>query len=157
MASPAVRLRAIEEDDLPVLYEHQLDPEACRMAAFEARDRAAFLQHWGKILRDPTCLARTVLADDAIAGYVGSWDADDARLVGYWIGRPWWGRGVATSALSAFLGLERARPLHALVAAHNMASIRVLEKCGFVRSDDVVATGDDVEEFAYRLDGRPGT
>jgi RimJ/RimL family protein N-acetyltransferase len=154
MRSPVVRLRPAEQDDLPVLFEHQLDPEARRMAAFEARDRTAFLEHWEKILRDPTCLTRTVLADDDVAGNVGSWDADDTRLVGYWIGREWWGRGVATAALSAFLELDRTRPLHALVAAHNVGSIRVLEKCGFVRSDGVVATGDDPEELAYRLDGR---
>jgi RimJ/RimL family protein N-acetyltransferase len=158
MAPPVVRLRPVEQDDLPVLFEHQLDPEALRMAAFEARDRAAFLRHWEKILRDPACLVRTVLADDAIAGNVGSWDADGARLVGYWIGRESWGRGVATAALSAFLELDRTRPLHALVAAHNVGSIRVLEKCGFVRTSDGVVTADDgVEELEYRLGDPPRT
>ena len=34
-------------------------------------------------------------------------------------------------ALSAFLRLEPTRPLHAGVATHNTASIRVLQKCGF--------------------------
>ena len=33
--------------------------------------------------------------------------------------------------LSAFLGKEQTRPLHAGVATHNAASIRVLQKCGF--------------------------
>jgi RimJ/RimL family protein N-acetyltransferase len=43
---------------------------------------------------------------------------------------------VATAALSAFLSLEQTRPLHAGVAEHNVASIRVLQKCGFVRFED---------------------
>jgi RimJ/RimL family protein N-acetyltransferase len=53
-----------------------------------------------------------------------------------WIVRPvlpdraLWGRGIATEALSAFLRLEQTRPLHAGVATHNAASIRVLQKCG---------------------------
>jgi hypothetical protein len=41
----SVLLRDVEEDDLPVFFEHQLDPEATRMAAFSARDRKAFLAH----------------------------------------------------------------------------------------------------------------
>ena len=53
------------------------------------------------------------------------------REIGYWIDRAFWGRGIATEALSAFLRLEQTRPLHAGVAKHNAASIRVLQKCGF--------------------------
>ncbi len=34
-----VMLRDVEEADLPVFFEHQLDPEATRMADFSARDR----------------------------------------------------------------------------------------------------------------------
>ncbi|HWM24181.1 MAG TPA: GNAT family N-acetyltransferase, partial [Chthoniobacterales bacterium] len=51
--------------------------------------------------------------------------------------RAFWGRGVATEALSAFLILEQTRPLHAGVAKHNVASIRVLQKCGFKLSHSV--------------------
>ena len=40
-----VLLRDVEESDLPFFFEHQLDPEATRMAAFSARDRKAFLAH----------------------------------------------------------------------------------------------------------------
>jgi hypothetical protein len=39
-----------------------------------------------------------------------------------------------------------------------VGSIRVLEKCGFVRTSDGVVTADDsVEELEYRLDDRPRT
>jgi RimJ/RimL family protein N-acetyltransferase len=55
--------------------------------------------------------------------------------VGYWIGREFWGRGLATRALSAFLHEVEERPIYAGVAETNVASIRVLEKCGFTAAD----------------------
>ena len=53
------------------------------------------------------------------------------REVGYWIGKEYWGRGIATRALSESLDYLQTRPLYARVARHNVASIRVLHKCGF--------------------------
>jgi RimJ/RimL family protein N-acetyltransferase len=149
---PAVRLRAVRDEDLPVLYEHQLDEAANRMAAFRPRDRDAFMAHWARILDDATALARAIEADGTIVGNIGSWAGQGVRLVGYWIGREHWGRGIATAALRAFLDEDRSRPLHALVATENLGSIRVLEKCGFQRSDEELTSGDEVEELVVRLD-----
>lgn len=148
---PDVTLRPVVAEDLPILYAHQADDEAARMASFPSRDRDAFLAHWERIAQDRTGLARAVLADGQLAGNVVSWNADGVRLVGYWIGREHWGRGIATAALAAFLDVDRARPLHALVAVDNVGSIRVLEKCGFVRSDEPLSSDDDVEELVYRF------
>jgi RimJ/RimL family protein N-acetyltransferase len=97
-------------------------------------------------------LVRAIEADGAVVGNVGSWVGPGVRLVGYWIGRDHWGRGLASAALRAFLEEDRSRPLHALVATTNLGSIAVLEKCGFERSDEHLATGDDVEELVFRLD-----
>jgi len=55
------------------------------------------------------------------------------------------GRGVATEALSAFLCLEPIRPLHAGVAKHNGASIRVLQKCGFKLSHSLEEASNDAD------------
>jgi hypothetical protein len=101
------------------------------MAAFPARDRDAFMAHWAKIRADEALMTRAILLDGQVVGNIGSWEHDRKRLVGYWIGKSYWGRGVATRALSAFLGVVKARPLYAHVAKHNIGSIRVLEKCGF--------------------------
>ncbi len=84
---PAVRLRAVEDSDLDVLFDHQTDPEAARMAAFASRDRERFDAHWATIRLDDTVVSRTVLADGLVAGGINSWQDDDKRLVGYWIGR----------------------------------------------------------------------
>lgn len=127
-------LREIEDGDLPLLFAFQLDPEANRMAAFTPRDpadRAAFVAHWAKIRRDPTILMRTIVDEGRVAGSVGSVVLDGKRQVTYWLGREFWGRGVATRALRALLEIDATRPIHASAAADNLASLRVLEKCGF--------------------------
>ena len=148
-----VRLRAVEPDDLQVFYEHQQDEEAAAMAAFAPRDEEAFTAHWQRILRDDRCTARTIVADDEVVGNVVSWWTDGGdRLVGYWIGKPFWGRGIATAALEAYLAEEETRPLRAHVSDRNRGSIRVLEKCGFrlVSRED---GGDGVVDLVYELRG----
>ena len=147
-----VRLRDVEPNDLPVFYEQQLDPDATRMAAFPARDRASFDAHWERnILGNPDAIAQTILVDDEVAGNIGSWSQESIRLVGYWIGKEYWGRGVATRALTAFLHHVTERPLHAHVVEHNVGSIRVLEKCGFTVERKIDAAGDGVVELELVL------
>lgn len=150
-------LRDVAEEDLPILFQHQLDPEATRMAAFPSRDEDAFMTHWRtKVFANPANMRKSIVVDGHVAGNILSWDQDGRRLVGYWIGRDHWGRGVATRALVAFLRLDTTRPLHAWVAEHNVASIRILLKCGF-RVDENVGrhTGSDgVTEILMKLDER---
>jgi RimJ/RimL family protein N-acetyltransferase len=135
-----VLLRDVAEGDLPVFFEHQRDPEASRLAAFPPRDRDAFEAHWTKILDVESITKKTVLFDGHVAGNVVSFENCGEREVGYWIGREYWGKGLATEALSQFLGhMEVRRPLYAGVAKHNVASIRVLQKCGFT----VIGEEDD--------------
>ncbi len=150
-----VRLRAVEDSDLDVIFEHQADPEAAGIAAFPSRSREQFDAHWAKIRRNDTVILRTVLVDGAVAGHLGSWPDEERRLISYWIGREHWGRGVATQALALFLAEVPARPLHAHVATHNAGSIRVLEKSGFKRDHEQEAREpepeDGVEEFVFVL------
>lgn len=141
-----ITLRPVEPGDIPAFYEHQADPEALALAAFPMRERAAFEAHWTRILADPSGTLRTVLLDGEVAGNVVAWNGDGGREVGYWIGRAYWGRGVASAAVAAFVEVERTRPLHAWAAAHNAPSMRVLEKCGFVR------VGDEGNGVAYALE-----
>jgi len=154
MTPPAmdVVLREVTEDDLPVFFEHQRDPEANRMADFAARDRDAFMAHWTKKVLggDDSVLTRAVVVDGQVAGNIVSWKHDGRVEIGYVYGREFWGKGIATRALSAFLREVAIRPLYAYAAAHNVASIRVLEKCGFTISDEPLEPSDAPE------DGVPG-
>ncbi len=127
-----VAIRPGVEADLPTFFEHQSDPEAVRMVIARPRTGPAFFEHWAKVLIDPAVTHRAILADGALAGMINAFDAEGHRWVGYWLGRQWWGRGVATRALGLLLAEESARPLHARAARSNVASIRVLERNGFV-------------------------
>jgi RimJ/RimL family protein N-acetyltransferase len=145
-----VELRPVRQDDLPILFEHQADPVAAAVASFPSRDREAFDAHWARLLHQADNVVRTIELNGRTVGNIGSWEQEGERLVGYWVGRDDWGKGVATAALAAFIDVERTRPLHAHVAVDNAGSIRVLEKCGFERVS--ASTGDDgVEELLFRL------
>src|SRR2546421_11245836 len=99
-----VRLRDVTEDDLPILFEHQLDPVANEMAAFPARDWDAFRAHWTRVLADDTAATKTVLFEGDVAGNVVSFLRDGRREVGYWIGRSNSSKRIGTRAQTQILG-----------------------------------------------------
>jgi RimJ/RimL family protein N-acetyltransferase len=155
-------LREVRDDDLPLLFEQWADPVAAHMAAFTApdhMDRDAFGRRWSRLRADGTVFARAIVVDDEVAGTIGSWGEPGEREVTYWIGRAHWGKGIATDALKALLAVDRSRPLHARVASDNLASRRVLEKCGFrvIATDRGVAEARsaEIEELVLRLDEPP--
>ena len=158
-----ILLRDVTEADLVIFFEQQQDPAANWMAAFTAKDPtdwAAFAAKWAKILSDGTVTAKTIVCSGRVAGNIGSFVApwSGQREVTYWIGRDHWGRGVATTALATFVAELAERPLYARAAADNMASIRVLEKCGFVQVGRergfANARGAEIEEVVFEL--KPG-
>lgn len=153
--APGIRLREVVPDDLATHFVQQSDPVANRLSGVGARDRAAYDAHWARNLKDPSITLRTVEVDGLVAGNMVSWLLDGSRVVGYWLGREYWGQGIASAALAQFLLQVRSRPLHAHVALHNPASLRVLQKCGF----HIVGTGHFIgldgeacQEYILRLD-----
>ena len=152
-------LRELRDEDLAVLFEQWADPVAAQMAAFTApdhMDRRAFERRWARLNADETVINRVIVVDGEIAGTIGSWGDPGDREVTYWIGRSFWGKGVATAALRAFLTVDPARPLRGRVAADNIASRRVLEKCGFrvVAHEHgfAEARSAEIEELVLRLE-----
>src|SRR5438874_11959410 len=129
---PLVVLREVVDSELPIFFEHQRDPEAARLAAFPSRDHDAFMTHWAKLRREPSNIIRTIVCDGQVAGNIGSWIAEDKRLIGYWIGRDFWGRGVATAALAALVAEGKEPPPHAFVVEHHLGLIRVVDEFEFV-------------------------
>ena len=153
MTSP-ILLRDVTESDLPILFEQQLDPEATAMAAFPSRVREAFMAHSAKIKANVSAIFRVIVFDGQVAGSIFSWEMEGEREVGYWLGKEFWGKGIATQALAEFLVFVKTRPLFAHVARHNVGSRRVLEKCGFtVIGEDTYTNpaGVEVEEFILKL------
>jgi ribosomal-protein-alanine N-acetyltransferase len=128
-------LRPLREDDLPTMFEIQLDDTAQQLAAFtgkDARDRDAYLAKFRKILADDSIVTRVVEIGGEVVGSVAAFPIEGDLEVTYWIRRDWWGRGVASAALAALLDEVTARPLRGRVAEDNLGSVRVLERNGFV-------------------------
>ena len=149
-----VTLREVTPEDLPIFFEHQLDAEATRMAAFPSRDRDAFMAHWVKIMNhetNATGILNTILADDTVAGNVVYWEAAGEPNIGYWLGKTHWEKGIASAALVQFLTKIETRPVYAHVAKHNFASIRVLQKCGFRLAGEDRCDGDGDDELVMEL------
>jgi len=154
-----IRLRAVEDADLDLFFEHQQDPDAVFIAAFTSKDpsdREAFDAHWSRIRGAPGIETRTILVEGAVAGHVASWMENGKPEVTYWLGREHWGKGVATEALRLFVDELGRRPVRARVAKDNLASIRVLEKCGFRVFGELRgyahARGEEVEELLMLLE-----
>jgi RimJ/RimL family protein N-acetyltransferase len=75
-----------------------------------------------------------IQGDGSFIGCIGLVEAGDGGALGYWLGRPYWGRGYATEAGGALVGLARAQGLARLEAetfVGNTASAGGLKKHGF--------------------------
>lgn len=89
-------------DDVMLRDVEEIDPA----------DRGAFDAHWKKILGEETIVKRTILFDGHVVGSVASFIDQEfgKREVTYWIGREYWGKGIATKALSKFLRRTEGEP-----------------------------------------------
>lgn len=154
---PGVSLRGVEDGDLPIFFEHQADPEAVRMAAFPARELQDFLAHWAKIrVGEDSVFLQTIVFEGQVAGNIACWRQGDLHKVGYVLGKAYWGKGIASAALGLLLEQVKVRPILAHVATHNIGSLRVLQKNGFVISAvDKLAEPDEdfVDEYILMLGG----
>jgi RimJ/RimL family protein N-acetyltransferase len=143
VADSDIHLRPVQPGDLPRMCEMQLDPESNRMAGTIPRSVETFHSHWAKVLVDPAVTARVILVGDVLVGTISCFVRDGQEHCGYWIDRAHWGRGVATEALRLLLQEVPRRPLIATVVTSNGASLRVLQKCGFVLEQVRHAPGDE--------------
>jgi len=158
LTTALIALRPVLPADLDVFFLQQLEPEGIRMAAFthtDPSDRAHFDAHWAKIFADPIVTIRTILYDGQVAGNIACHTWFGPPEVCYYLGKDFWGTGIASRALEALLQLVPARPLTARAVKDNVASLRVLEKCGFrvVGSEKSFANGrgEEVEEIILEL------
>jgi [ribosomal protein S5]-alanine N-acetyltransferase len=96
---------------------------------------------------------------------IGEGDFSRSADFGYWLGWPYWGRGIMTAAVRAVAPYAMARfgliRLEAGVFVRNQASIRVLERCGFQREgvarSAVCKDGEVLDRVVYALVAETGT
>jgi ribosomal-protein-alanine N-acetyltransferase len=125
---------------------------------FTAERARLFLEAAGRQKPVPFCAIAT--HQEAIGGIGISLNQDVHRLtaeLGYWLGEPYWGRGIMSEAVAKFsdyafesFGLVR---LYAEPYAHNQNSCRVLEKAGFVLEgrlkSSVIKEGQIIDQLMY--------
>tara|TARA_R110002072_G_scaffold299691_1_gene475641 strand:+ start:402 stop:902 length:501 start_codon:yes stop_codon:yes gene_type:complete len=158
-----ITLRPIIESDLPIFFEHQQHKPAQLMAAFvheDPSDRVAFDTHWTRLMKSDMILKQSIEADGQLVGHIMSFDMPNEhdsfdREITYWIDHHHWNKGIASKALELFLSTETTRPLFGRAAKDNIASIRSMEKCGFVLIAEergfANPRGEDIDEVVMRL------
>ncbi len=145
--------------DFERLFVFQSDMDGIQMAAFMPPNplgKEAFLEKWINILQRTDVNMQTIYADGIIVGSIGKYDIEGDAQITYWLDKAFWGKGIATEALTMFLAFEKQRPMFGSTAFDNIGSQRVLEKCGFVKIRSEIgfaaARNKDIVEFIYRLD-----
>ena len=152
-----VHLRDAVESDYAIFFEHQRDPVSAQMAAFGTLDPdlATHAVRWKSALTDASCTQKAIVVNGDVVGFVATFVRDGDLQVTYWVARSHWGRGIATRALAELVSTIAARPLYASAAKDNVASLRVLQKCGFaiVRSERAFAgmRGEEIDELFLEL------
>ena len=133
-------LRPWREDDAADLYRFASDPEVGPAAGWAPhRDVADSLNVLKTILMKDQTWAITIKPSDEPVGSVGVFPGGQAEQhgeyeIGYWVARPFWGRGIAPEAVKALLSLYFSFGAERRWCAHaetNARSRRVIEKCGF--------------------------
>ncbi len=133
-------LRPWREDDAADLYRFASDPEVGPAAGWAPhRDVADSLNVLKTILMKDQTWAITIKPSDEPVGSVGVFPGGQAEQrgeyeIGYWVARPFWGRGIAPEAVKALLSLYFSFGAERIWCAHadfNARSRRVIEKCGF--------------------------
>lgn len=167
--SPTVRIREYRMSDYERLCELFLDEEVLWQlgegASLKTRTRKGE-KVWllGTIRKyrkaKPSSLSWVIEADGEFVGGIGIQNIDLANRkteMGYWLGRPYWGRGIMTAALKQFLRLIDRKygfvRVYGMVFSDNMASQRVMEKAGFrlegVLRKNMVRGGKSCDERIY--------
>jgi RimJ/RimL family protein N-acetyltransferase len=125
---------------------------------YTTRDGHAFIRQTRE--QQPESAFAIVVNDEAVGGIGFQLQGDVERVsaeIGYWLGEPFWGRGIATEALVALTeyaitthGLTR---VYAVPFAWNRASCRVLEKAGYVLEGrlrrSAVKNGNVTDQLQY--------
>lgn len=124
-----LRLRRLTPADQPKLLEFLDDYEITRnLARWPHPVDPAMVDELIARHQTDTPGGYAILYGDELAGLIG-----DSYRVGFFVGRPFWGLGIATEALGAVQAklLTRFEALEGDVFIDNPASARVFEKCGW--------------------------
>lgn len=135
-------LRAFTEEDIEAVVPLLNDAEVARYLS--SKIPFPYTQEdarWWVSTGSKEGINKAIEVDGNFAGVIGAapgaFEYERSAEVGYWLGKEYWGCGIATSALGQLTHLVFSTTdivrLYAPVFAPNVASARVLEKCGYSR------------------------
>lgn len=156
-------LRPWRDSDAAALYKYATDPEVGPRAGWpphQSEDES--LEIIRTVFNNDTTWAIVLKETGEAIGSMGYGSSCECKLparpdeptVGYWVGKPYWNKGICTEALALLIEhIRRTTDIKSLISGHfidNPASGRVMEKCGFV------ATGETAEDDSlYMGAGKP--
>ena len=153
-----IELKRTNQNDLETLFLFQLDKDANYLAAFTSKnpsDKNAYIEKWTRLLSDEKINVRTILLKNKIVGSIAKFEMEGNAEITYWIGKEFWGKGIASTALKKFLEIEKTRPLFGRIAFDNLGSQKVLENCGFskigIEKGFANAREKEIEEIIFEL------
>lgn len=171
LTSPVCTVRTFHLDDAPNLARHGND----RRIWLNLRDRfphpyrevdaRGYLAH---LATQPTATSFAIdVGGEAVGGISLHPGTDVERIgaeIGYWLGAEYWGDGITTAAVQLLtahalgaMGFER---IFALPFTRNVASVRVLEKAGYVREGTLrrsaIKDGIVLDQHLYAIVREPG-
>ena len=163
LRSERLLVRPFEEADAPAAHAVYGDAEVMRFVGdgrpTSLRETVEMIEGYRRHQRERGFAFWAVLAadDGQLIGDAGLEVTAHGVELGYTLGRPWWGRGLATEAaelcVDAALGPLGVRCLVALADEHNPRSARVLEKVGFTAERRVTAYGRPHMRFVHTASG----
>ena len=135
-----VKLRGVSVDDAPAITRLlEGDTALALQTASIPIPYTIEIAHQYLNTADPQYVF-AIVVEDELVGMTGMIGVKEPVEIGYWIGRQHWRRGYATRAVDLLLQEAKCRGISRLVAhvfPDNRASMRVLEKSGFVRLGEV--------------------
>ena len=158
-----ITLRHWLDTDAKDLYKYASDPEVGPRAGWPPHlSEEESLEIIHTVFNNPTTWAIVWNETGEAIGAIGYGPSCDCSLparegeptVGYWVAKPYWGKGICTEALRLMIAhIRETTVIRSLISGHftdNHASGRVMEKCGFV------ATGENVFDNSLHLgENRP--
>jgi len=136
-----IELRELKSDDRELLVRYLNNEQLVRYLASRIPQPYSFddASWWVEVGSKEQAFVRAISLNGAFCGVIGVYtkEADYAHAaeLGYWIAQEYWNQGIASKAVADFTELVFAttdiQRIYAVVAAPNVASIKVMEKVGF--------------------------
>jgi RimJ/RimL family protein N-acetyltransferase len=148
-------LRRASMDDAEAMHVIMSDPRAMRYWSTPPHADLGETERWiaSMVEVDPSASDDFVVTlDGKLIGKLGAWKLPE---VGFLIDPAHWGKGYAAEAMTAFIDRRRSlgsTELNADVDPRNLASLRLLERCGFEETGRASGTwqvGDELCDSVY--------